>query len=154
MKKYIALLLLITTTALPFEQIKTYIEQNPKKVFATATAAAGWYFTPTYAKIFAKSISNGFAKGFWPNANLEKSWENVYETNKHICTDADALASYLQENIKTKNFLWGVSSSAYQIEGGFDSVVWTNPKTRNIEPACASDRFYKTILLQVNAFYW
>jgi len=86
--------------------------------------------------LFAQCIVKAIWNTIRNKKECDRDWEDIYQTNKYDMQNAEQSAQKLRKKIgqnitqTPSEFSFGLSSSAYQFEGGIDGE-------------CASSRFYK-----------
>jgi len=87
--------------------------------------------------VFAKCLVKSIWDTIWGKKELDRDWQAVYQTNNPAIQNAEQSAQNLQKAItehrtqkRTMTFNFGLSSSAYQFEGG-------------VGDECSTTRFYK-----------
>jgi len=94
--------------------------------------------SPQQAGIFTKRILKALWDSITLKRELDHNWNKIFEENKKQMVDSIIAAKNFRNAIKSNStitinpdeFLFGASTSAYQVEGG-------------IGEECAADRFYK-----------
>ena len=81
--------------------------------------------------VFARCLVKSIWDTIWGKKELDRDWQAIYRTNNPAIQNAEQSAQNLQKIIGDQGtFKFGLSSSAYQFEGG-------------VGDECATTRFYK-----------